>query len=362
MLRIGIVGCGKIADSHVEEIQKLPGCEVVGICDTEIMMAKQLSDRYGIKRYFQECQELLATCTPDVIHITTPPQSHFELAKLSLERGSHVYVEKPFALNLAEAETLIETAHRLGLFITVGHNYQFDPAALVMRKLVNEGVLGGDPIHLESIYCYNLHDEFAKALIGNRSHWVMRLPGKLLQNVISHGICKIVEFMKDNSVEIIARGYTSPGLPKELGDSHIVDELRTSIHSNNTSAYFTFSTQIKPGLHQLRLYGTLSSLVVDYNQQTIIVHENKQYKSYLNRLIPPFALAGKYLSDAVANLIKFLKADFHFNAGMRVLIESFYRCILRGGPPPIPYREILLTTKIMDEIFRQLDSEAMRST
>jgi hypothetical protein len=79
-------------------------------------------------------------------------------------------------------------------------------------------------------------------------------------------------------------------------------------------------------------------------------------------LIPPFALAGKYLSDAVANLIKFLKADFHFNAGMRVLIESFYRCILRGGPPPIPYREILLTTKIMDEIFRQLDSEAMRST
>ena len=101
MLRVAIVGCGKIADSHASQIQRIRGCEIVGVCDREPLMARQLFERFPVKRISAMSAELLSEARPDVVHITTPPQSHFELATYCLERGCHVYVEKPFTLNAA---------------------------------------------------------------------------------------------------------------------------------------------------------------------------------------------------------------------------------------------------------------------
>lgn len=79
MIRVGIIGCGKIADSHVEQIIRIKGAEIVATCDTEELMAKQLSERYNIPSYFNDAKDFLEKSRPDVVHITTPPQSHFEL-------------------------------------------------------------------------------------------------------------------------------------------------------------------------------------------------------------------------------------------------------------------------------------------
>src|SRR5882672_5067934 len=121
MLNVGIVGCGKIADAHAAEIQRIEGCEIVGVCDREELMAKQLSERFPVKQFFSDPAELLRESRPDVVHITTPPQSHFEIGKLCLGWGSHIYVEKPFSLNTKEAEELIKLADQRGLKVTVGH-------------------------------------------------------------------------------------------------------------------------------------------------------------------------------------------------------------------------------------------------
>ena len=52
MLKIGIIGCGRIADAHAEQIQRIAGCEIVGVCDQEVLMAKQLYERFSVKNYF----------------------------------------------------------------------------------------------------------------------------------------------------------------------------------------------------------------------------------------------------------------------------------------------------------------------
>src|SRR5439155_19197015 len=62
-------------------------------------------------------------CLSDIVHITTPPRSHYSLAKQCLESGSHVYLEKPFTVTASETESLIQLAQRRGLKITAGHNY-----------------------------------------------------------------------------------------------------------------------------------------------------------------------------------------------------------------------------------------------
>src|SRR5205823_14549691 len=125
MLSIAIVGCGKIADQHVQAIHRIPDCKIVAVCDREPLMAKQLRERFQISACFSDLQEMLQAATPSVVHITTPPQNHFSLAKQCLESGSHVYLEKPFTVTAEEAESLIELADRKNVKITAGHNLQF---------------------------------------------------------------------------------------------------------------------------------------------------------------------------------------------------------------------------------------------
>src|SRR5207244_3660660 len=107
MLKVALVGCGKIADAHASQIMRINGCEIVGVCDREPLMARQLYERFPIRRYFSDLTELLSEARPHVVHITTPPQSHFEIATICLDWGCHVYVEKPFTLYAEDAQALV---------------------------------------------------------------------------------------------------------------------------------------------------------------------------------------------------------------------------------------------------------------
>jgi len=101
---------------------------------------------------------------------------------------------------------------------------------------------------------------YAKALLGDGRHWVRSLPGKLIQNIISHGICKIAEFLKDDDPKVIAEGYASSML-LSIGAADILDELRVIIRDHTFfSAYFTFSSQLRPIAHYMKVFGTKNSL------------------------------------------------------------------------------------------------------
>jgi predicted dehydrogenase len=355
MLKIGIVGCGKIADSHAAQIQRIKGTEIVGVCDREPLMAQQLCDRFSVKQSFMELPELLERAKPDVVHITTPPQIHFEAAKLCLQAGCHVYVEKPFTVNEREARELIALANERGLKLTAGHDNQFRRAAIQARELVRAGYLGGNPVHMESYFCYELGPGgYAGVLLSDKQHWVRRLPGQLLHNIISHGIARIAEFLQTESPQVIAYGFVSPFL-RSLGEREIVDELRVIISEEcGTTAYFTFSSQMRPSLHQFRLYGPKNGLMVDQDQDILIKLPGLMRTSYLEQFVSPAATGWQYFGNTWSNVRTFLHRDFHPKAGMKHLIESFYHSILEDTPVPIPYREIILTTRIMDAIFTQL--------
>jgi predicted dehydrogenase len=362
MLKAAIVGCGKIADAHASQMRTIEGCEIVGVCDNEPLMAKQLFERFPVRQYYVDLSDLLERAKPDVVHITTPPSSHFELARLCLEAGSHVYVEKPFTINAREAEQLLMLADQKGLKITVGHDAQFIHAAQKMRALIREGYLGGPAIHMESQYCYDLTaPAYAKALLGDKKHWVRRLPGKLLQNIISHGIAKIAEHLTTDNPKVIAYGFVSP-LLKSLRESDVIDELRVIISEDErTTAYFTFSSQMRPSLHQFCIYGPKNGLILDQDQETLLKLRGERFKSYLEKFVPPIIFSAQYLHNFKRNVGLFVATDFHMSSGMRFLIRAFYSSITAGSPVPIPYREILVTARIMDAIFEQLNANAMKT-
>jgi predicted dehydrogenase len=355
MLKVAIVGCGKIADAHASQIERIKGCEIVGVCDRERLMAKQLYERFRVGNYYADLGELLSDARPDVVHITTPPLSHFDLATQCLESGAHVYVEKPLTLYAHETRDLIALANRKGLKLTVGHDDQFTNVARRLRALVAAGYLGSAPVHMESYYCYDLTEPgYARALLGDKQHWVRRLPGLLLQNIISHGIARIAEFLESDAPQVIAHGFVSPAL-KRMGEQDIVDELRVIIADHDRmTAYFTFSSQMRPSLHQFRIFGQKNGLLLDHDQAMLLKLRGARHKSYVEKFAPSVDLARQGMSNLMTNMRLFLGRDFQMKAGMKYLIESFYESITSDAAPPIPYREILLTATIMESIFEQL--------
>jgi predicted dehydrogenase len=360
-LKVAIIGCGKIADGHAAVVQTIGGCEIVGVCDREPLMAKQLCERFPIKHCFTNVSELLDEAKPEVVHVTTPPEGHYEIAKLCLQRGCHVYVEKPFTVYAWEAQELTDLAERKGLKLTAGHNYQFTHVARRMRALINSGYLGGPPVHMESHYCYDLGDpSYAKALLGDKNHWLRRLPGQLVQNIISHGIARIAEFLSSDEPSVLAVGFVSP-LLRQIGETGIIDELRVIVcDDERATAYFTFSTQMKPAIHEFRVYGPKNGLILDQDHEILTLLRGKNFKSYAGKFIPPLLLAKQQIQNLTTNVKLFLKRDFHMESGLRCLIEAFYRSIREDGPVPIPYREILITARIMDMIVDQLAEDGPR--
>jgi predicted dehydrogenase len=355
MVRVAIIGCGKIADQHIQAISRIPSSHVVAVCDREPLMASQLAERFSIEGCFSDAAEMLRTMTPDVVHITTPPQSHHSLGLQCLAAGVHVYLEKPFTVTLSEARSLIEAAAAAGLKITAGHNYQFVPEMLKMRRRVEQGFLGGPAVHVESYWSYDLGDaSYVGPLLGNSDHWVRRLPGQLMHNIVSHGIARLAEFLDDDITQIVATAHQSAQLMK-LGGKEIADELRVMIRdAKGTTAYFCFSTQIKPGMNTLRVCGSRNSIAVDLSCGSVIEFVGRSYKSYLTFVVPALIYARQYVGNAWRNAVDILRWRLHQDSGMKELIARFHDCLHSADGPPIPYREVLLTARIMDAVFEQI--------
>ena len=217
---------------------------------------------------------------------------------------------------------------------------------------------GGAPVHMESIFCYETggDESYAKAFLGDSDHWVRRLPGSLLQNIISHGIGKIVEFLSGENPVVIAHGFTSQTL-RRLGQNEIIDEVRVIVRDGeNTTAYFTFSTQIQPSLHQFRVCGPRGSLIVDDDNQVLTRLKPNQYKSYVPYFAGPAQIGWQYFRSLARNGWEFLKGDFHLppDTGLARLMNQFYSAISGESPLPLRYRDIILTSRIMDEVFAQV--------
>ncbi len=354
MIRAAIVGCGKIADQHVAATRRIGDCAVVAVCDREPLMADQLAERFSIPQRYDDVAEMLRAEVPDVVHITTPPQSHFSLGRQCLESGSHVYLEKPFTVTANEAESLVRLAESLGLKVAAGHNYQFTPEMLEMRKLISNGYLGGPAVHVESHWPYDLSDTtYVGPLLGNRNHWVRQLPGRLLHNILSHGVARLAEFLGDR-VQVSARAHQSARM-RSLGVDDVFDELRVLIRDQqDTTAFFCFSSSIKPGVSQLRVFGPVNSLLVDQRSGSLIRSRGRTFKSYLTFVALPLTSSAEYYRSARMNLLSFFRGRLHHDSGMKELIEQFYVSIRNRSAPPIPYREIILTARIMEEIFAQI--------
>lgn len=141
MLRLGVVGLGKMGLSHHAIARAHPGVNVVAACDQTAYLTSVLAKYTGLKCY-DDYDHLLATEALDAVIIATPSKLHATMVEKALERGLHVFCEKPFVLNVADGERLAALAEAKGLVSQVGYHYRFVGAFQEAARIVKSGALG----------------------------------------------------------------------------------------------------------------------------------------------------------------------------------------------------------------------------
>jgi predicted dehydrogenase len=356
-LRVGIVGCGKIADAHAEVLTFLPGATLAAVCDREILLAEQLATRFGVPRYYASLTEMLAAEKLDVVHITTPPAAHLPLTKECLAAGANVFLEKPLTLTAPESAELIGAVEASGKRLCMNYWPNFEPQMMEFKQRLAAGEFG-EPVHIEAFIGYDLAGAYGQALMSDPNHWVHRMPGKLFQNIMDHMFNRIVPFFgpadPGHDPEVHAFGFKYREAVRNDSTDALLDQLRVVLRSGRLSAYATLCSQAQPVGNTLKVYGTKATVEVDFNLRTVVTTGSQRYPSALGRLFPPFQQAMQYLRQGRNNLRAFRQHRFHYFQGMTELLTQYYNAIRTGGPLPISYEEMLATGRIMDAVNAQV--------
>lgn len=144
-VRVALLGTGAIAQVvHLPILTQLPGVRVHAVCDTDRSKAAAIASRFGVPEVFRRDEEVFTSEDIDAILICTPSYLHAQQAIAALEGGKHVLVEKPLALDAADAEKVLETARKEGRLVSVAMNTRYRPDVQALRPFVRGGELG-DP-------------------------------------------------------------------------------------------------------------------------------------------------------------------------------------------------------------------------
>jgi len=141
-IKVGVIGTGFIGPAHIEALRRLGNIDVVALAECSDGVAKSKAETLGVERYYGDYKQLLKDNEIESVHICSPNYLHYEMAKAALEAGKHVICEKPLAVNVGQAEELVELADEKGLVNAVNFNIRYYPLMRQLRLMVDKGDVG----------------------------------------------------------------------------------------------------------------------------------------------------------------------------------------------------------------------------
>ncbi len=135
MLKVGVLGAGHLGKIHLRLLNQSEKYELIGFFDPFEENANKVAAEFGYKK-FDSIESLIATV--DVVDIVTPTIQHFECAKMVIEAGKHIFIEKPIATTVPEAEEIVVLANKYNVKGQVGHVERFNPAFTAVKDMIDK--------------------------------------------------------------------------------------------------------------------------------------------------------------------------------------------------------------------------------
>lgn len=334
MLRIGILGCGKIAQvRHIPEYSDNPNCELIGYFNPTRCRAEDMATKYGGKVY-DTAEELLNDSEIDAVSVCAANYAHAQLTIKALKAGKHVLCEKPMAMTLADCEEMVKVSKEEGKLLMIGQNQRLTKAHELARKMIEDGEIG-KALTFHTKFCHSGPETWAikpgkDTWFFDKSKCAMGVMGDL-------GIHKtdLIQFLLGQKVVRTTAKLVT--LDKRGADGNLIDvndnaiciyEMSDGVVGTMTASW----TYYAAGDNSTVIYGTEGELrIYDGSAHSIVLKKPSQEPKYFD--VEEIQTNGSPTKSGV--------------------IDLWVDCLLKGEDSPISGESVLSAMRV---VFASMES------
>jgi predicted dehydrogenase len=329
-----VVGAGAVARQHLACLSQLGTASTVGVCDLSPATAESMAERFGVPAHYTDHRSLLAELGPDVVHVTTPPAAHFEVAMDALRSAAHVIVEKPIVVEADQLDELLDEAEARDLIAIEDYNYVFNPQVREIRRLTASGELG-ELSHVEIDLAVDIGADGSPFADPNLRHPALALPGGAVADFLPH---------------LASLAYFLAGPHASVSTIWGQDELRALVDAERASVAISFSATSQPDGFWVRVHGGRMRVEANLFEPRMTIERVRAAPAPLYPVLNGLSEIASVGRAAVGGLWGKLSGAPGAYAGLWELIERTYTAIERGGPPPVWPADIRAVNRLAADI------------
>lgn len=334
MLRAGVVGVGWVATNrHIPSLINDDRVKIIAVASPSVS-AEKVAKRFGIPQSYNRIDELLKQSL-DIVNICTPPFTHRELVVKAAEAGCHILVEKPFAMDSAESEAMVDVARRNNVKLCVSHNFLFSRSMTRARMLRDSGELGRVTGAI-ALQMTNLKRRLPK--------WYPSLPGGLFFDESPHMLYSILEFLGDVSV-------VWADTEKWESNRQPFSRVETLMRSKDATAYLRFAFNAPKDEWVLVIIGTKRVLLVDIFRDVIVELGEGGQHTPSEVLRDSLGFIWQTTKETAKSGFRFLTRRLYY--GHDELIRRFIDSVENDTQPPVTAEEGKKVIALIEQILRR---------
>lgn len=342
-LKSVIIGCGAISREHLSALSDLENVEVVAVCDISAARAEATAERFGIANWYCNYEDLLEHIRPDLVHITTPPTSHFTIARACLSAGLNVLCEKPITITYQEFCLLKQLTNEKHCMLMENQNYRFHSSVQRICELLNSGKLG-EVVDVQIFLSLDIYAPGSPYVDMNVPHYSAALRGGVAGDFITHMAYLALRFA--GPIRGLRTIWT-----KQRRDSPLpADEFRGLVKGERATAYLAFSGNSQPDGFWVRVSGTRAHVEANlFEPPRLTTRRRRSGEPAVSKLVDGITESRDVLKGTTAGFWRKLGGVSSYD-GLHELLARTYRALEMHAPPPISLEEIDETARLVDQL------------
>lgn len=339
MLRVGVIGCGKIAQvRHLPEYEQHPDAQITGLFDFNHDRAQELAEQYGCTAY-DTLDALLAADTIDAVSVCTSNNTHAEVTIAALNAGKHVLCEKPMAISLEECRSMVTIAAEKNLQLMIDQNQRFARAHVRAKELLEAGKIG-KPLTFKT--CFGHGGPETWSIDPGTSSWFFDPKRAAMGAMADLGVHKtdLIQFLLGTTVA--KTSATIATLDKRYATGELI-----GVDDNAICTYTMANGVIGTMCASWTYYGPEDNSTVIYGTQGIM----RIYDDPAHSIVVDLKSGERELYDVDA-------IQTNDNQTKSGIIDAFVDALVQKQPVPISGASVLVA---MEAVFASIRSNELRA-